>query len=233
MQFLEEELAAARAQLSEQQQMAETVRQLTTERDAVRAQIAEVESRIQMFQEESEAAQNQSREQREVALEVIRSLESERDEYRAQLNEQEAKAQRFEEELAAARQQLDGKGGPQNSASGGYGAAADFSTNGRADLWRTAVPLTLALLSADLLSNNLRSDPETRDAVREIQLGSQKLLDWLRTVDWNTPAQEAQPAESPESPDSESPASEAASAETDPEAAPDVPTGPFGSITPA
>ena len=230
MQSLDEELAAARQQLSEQQQIAETVQLLTAERDQVRAQIAEVESRIQMLQEESEAAQNQSREQRELALEIIRNLESERDEYRAQLNEQEAKTQKVEEELAAARQQAVAKGAPQNSDFGGREAASDASMNGRPDLWRTAVPLTLVLMSADLLSTNLRSAPETREAVREIQLGSQKLLDLLRAVNWNTPAQESRPADQ-HAPESESAAPDAEAPPA--EAAPETPTGPFGSITPA
>jgi hypothetical protein len=96
--------------------------------------------------------------------------------------------------------------------------------NGRPDLWRTAVPLTLVLMSADLLSSNLRSAPETREAVREIQLGSQKLLDLLRTVDWNAAAQKAEPEGQPSSPSAEPTAAEAA---------PDAPAGPFGSITPA
>jgi chromosome segregation ATPase len=222
---LEAELATARQELSEQQlaaeaaveSVSETIELLTAERDESRAQLAEVGQRIQVLQEESEAAQNLSREQRELALNVIRNLESERDEFRAQLNEQEARVRKLEGDLEAALAQR-----VEAMASGNHDAApvassAVGSSNGRPELWRMAVPLTLVLLSSDMLSSNLKSSPESREAIREIQLGGQKLLDLLRTIDWNKPShEEATPQEIEHA-----------------EQSPAPPNGPFGSMTPA
>jgi len=191
---LEEELAAARQQLSEQQQQAaEMIQQLTAERDESRAQYSDVESRIQVLGEELGGAQSRFREQLEAAINIIRNLEAERDEFCAQLREQEARAQKVEKELTEAQQQLQ----EQIHAA----AAAE----------RARAELTLVLLSSDLLAMNLRSSPETRDAVREIQLGSQKLLDFLRTSDFSAPDL-AKPNPSEETPRE--------------------PAGPFGAITP-
>ena len=95
---------------------------------------------------------------------------------------------------------------------GGQDSASDSSLNGRLDLWRMAVPLTLVLMSSDLLAMNLRSSPETLEAVREIQLRSQKLLDFLRTSKLLRP--------SPPKPDQ-------------PEETPRETAGPLGTITPA
>ena len=225
---LEEELAEARRQLNEYQQTAETIRQLTAERDENRAQLNEVESRIQVLTEDLMGAQEQFREQREMAVNVMQRLESERDELRARLNEEEARTQKLEDELAASRQQLQEQRNAVaaseraraeqqallHATGGRQDSAPDGSLNGRLDLWRMAVSLTLVLMSSDLLATNLRSSPETRDAAREIQLGSQKLLDFLRTFDFNAPAPDsAKPNPSPETPRE--------------------PAGPLGTVTPA
>ena len=225
---LEEELAAARQQLSDQQQTAETIRQLTAERDESRAQLSDVESRIQVLGEELAAAQEQSREQREAVGNFIQRLEAERDETGARLREQEERAQKLEEELAATRQQLQEQINVATAAEkaagerqallsqgvGGQVSALDRSANGQPDLWRIAASLTLVLMSSDLLALNHGSCPETQEAVREIQLGSQKLLDFLRNFNSQSPTPQPtksdQPAETPR--------------ET---------TGAFGTITPA
>ena len=217
MQALEVELSASRQQLSELQEKAATIEQLTQERDESQAAIAEIEARIQMLQEESEASQKLSREQRELTLEAIRNLESERDEYCARLNEQETKEKELQEQLEGARKQLQeqadaAREGRESPISG----PGNASLNGCAEPWLTAVPLTLALMSADMLSNSLRSAPETKEAVREIQASSQKLLALLRTADWKQPAEDVPAADESQSPEQ-----------------PDAPAGQFGEMTPA
>lgn len=192
---LQEELTAARQQINEQQQAAETIQQLTAERDESRAQLNEVESRIQVLGEELVGAQEQFREQREAAVNFIRDLEAERDENRARLSEMEARAQKLEEELAAARKEFQEKMSTATAAEGRQNSGQDSALNARLEHWRMAVPLILVLLSSDLLAMNLRSSPETLEAVRDIQSGSQKLLDFLRAFDLKTssqgPSQEA------------------------------------------
>ena len=59
--------------------------------------------------------------------------------------------------------------------------------------WRMAVPLTLVLVSTDLLAMNLRSSPAMLDAVRDIQLQSQKLLEAIRNSDSKSSCQDTSP----------------------------------------
>ena len=183
---LQEELTAARQQINEQQQAAETIQQLTAERDESRAQLHEVESRIQVLGEEFVGAQEQFREQRESAVNFIRDLEAERDENRARLSEMEAREQKLDEELEAARKELQEKMSTVTAAEGRQNSGQDSALNTQLEHWRMAVPLLLVLMSSDLLAMNLRSSPETLEAVRDIQSGSQKLLDFLRTFDLKT-----------------------------------------------
>ena len=197
--------------------LTETIEQLTRERDESRAQLAEVGQRIQVLQEESEAAQNLSREQRELALNVIRNLESEREEFRSLMSEQEARIRKLEQDLEAALAQRVDVLASGNHETAPVASSPVASANGRPELWRMAVPLTLMLLSSDMLSTSVRTSPESREAIREIQLGSQKLLDLLRTVDWNKPAeQDTKPLDADQL-----------------EQSPAPPNGPFGSMTPA
>ena len=214
---LEEELGSARQQLNEQQQAAETIRQLTEERDESRAQLSEIESRLPAIEEEVVAAQEQFREQREMAVSVIQRLEEERDELLAQLNEQGARGQKLEEALVTTQNQLQEQmsvtAAAQSARAGGQASATDSALNGRPELWRMALPLTLVLMSSDFLAMNLRARPETLEAVREIQLGSQKLLDFLRSLDLNVA--EPNPAERDQL-----------------EEIPHDPAGPHGTITP-
>lgn len=216
---LQAELPETRDKLQNQKEAAERlVQQLAAERDGRRAQRSELESRIQALGEEFAAAQEQFRQQRESAVNFIHGLEAERDELRAQLHDQAEHVQKLEKALVTTQNQLQEQGSvaaaEEGARAGGQAAAPDSSLNGRTDLWRMAASLTLVLLSSDLLAMNRGASPETEEAVREIQLGSQKLLEFLRNSSLQPPT--PQPAK-PHQP-----------AETPGERA-----GPFGTITPA
>jgi chromosome segregation ATPase len=171
---LEEEETRLRAEIEAQRGRLEAqISELATDREEARANLAEVEGRTKALEEEFVAAQEKSREQREAAREVIGQLEAERDENRNRLTELEARSQWLEEELAAAQRQLREAGLP----------AGDLPTTGvqQNDLyWRLTVPLTLVMVSTDLLALNSHTTPQMRDAVRAIQMESRRMLESLR-----------------------------------------------------
>jgi chromosome segregation ATPase len=159
---LEEEEARLRSQMSE----------LQAERDEARVNLQEVEGRMNAVEEEFIAAQEKSREQREAATEVIRQLETEREENRNRLSELEARSQWLEEELSAVRRQLQEAGLPVNESAG--------APDARDLYWRLTVPLTLVMVSTDLLAMSAQTSPQMREAVRAIQQESRRMLDSLR-----------------------------------------------------
>jgi chromosome segregation ATPase len=139
---------AARAELERQAEAGRSlIEQLTAERDESRQQLSEVESRTGAVEEEFAAAQEQFRAQREAAAHVIEYLEQELNEPQGRLSELEARVQWLEEELAAARDKL------------------------------ISVPLSLLLLSTDLLAGQFQADPAMVETVRLIHSQSQKLLE--------------------------------------------------------
>ena len=171
---LEEEETQLRSQLETQRITLEgRISELSAERDDARANLSEVEGRTKAVEEEFVAAQEKSREQREAAREVISQLESEREENRSRLTELEARSQWLEEELATARRQLQEAGLPVSES-----ATNELRQN---DLyWRLTVPLTLVMVSTDLLALNSQTTPQMRDAVRAIQQESRRMLESLR-----------------------------------------------------
>lgn len=171
---LEEEEARLRSELEATRTTLETqIAELIAERDEARTSLGEVEGRTKALEEEFIAAQEKSREQREAAREVIKQLESERDEQRNRLTELEARSQWLEEELAAALRHVD---------EGGAGQSASLSgdaTDQKDLYWRLTVPLTLVMVSTDLLALNSRTTPEMRKAVQAIQQESRRMLNAL------------------------------------------------------
>lgn len=171
---LEEEESHLRGELDTVRKTLELqISELQAERDETRASLAEVEGRTRAVEEEFIAAQEKSREQREAAREVIQQLETERDEKQNRVSELEARAQWLEEELAATRRQLQD--------AGVAGAGADTATTDQKDLyWRLTVPLTLVMVSTDLLAMNSQTSPQMKDAVKAIQQESRRMLESLR-----------------------------------------------------
>lgn len=171
---LEEEESRLRGQLESQRvQLEARISELQAEREDARASLAEVEGRTRAVEEEFVAAQEKSREQREAAREVIQQLESEREESRGRISELEARTQWLEEELAAARRQLQEAGLPVDEPGPGEIGQKDL-------YWRLTVPLTLVMVSTDLLAMNSQTSPQMRDAVRAIQQESRRMLESLR-----------------------------------------------------
>lgn len=164
---LRREIESLRAALEEQ------IHNLEAERDEARAGLSEVEGRTRAVEEEFLAAQEKTREQREAAREVIQQLEIEREENRGRITELEARTQWLEEELAAARRQMQEAGLSVSE--------AEMSGIDQKDLyWRLTVPLTLVMVSTDLLAMNSQTSPQMREAVRAIQQESRRMLDSLR-----------------------------------------------------
>ena len=171
---LEEEEARLRAQVESQRKSLEgQIAELHAERDEALANLLEVENRTKAVEEEFIAAQEKSREQREAAREVIQQMEAERAESRNRLTELEARAQWLEEELSTARRQLQEAGLPVGESAAGGQDQKDL-------YWRLTVPLTLVMVSTDLLALNSQTSPEMREAVRAIQQESRRMLDSLR-----------------------------------------------------
>ena len=205
----EEKLSAVQQEVEQKRAAEELVRQMTAERDESRSHLAEIESRTQALEEDMASAQNLFREQREAAVRLIQQLESERDEYKAQVNDLEAGTQILQEELAASREQLQMKEAaaqapPELPASPArpplwlpnwegvkQADEANAGSNGNSELesapnadpvdayWRTAMSISLLLISSDLLAMNMKKDADAISRVREIQSQTQRLLERL------------------------------------------------------
>ncbi len=192
---LQQELAKVQAQLGEQQQAAASeIQRLTAERDEIRAQRNEVDSRSRALEEDIAATQEQFRQQREAALQVFRQLEAEKDGAQLQLRELQEQVKKLQEELHA------GRSPSQRAGEGEKAAVAENRLGGMpaadsAELfWRMTVPLTLVLLSSDLLAMSFRSNPGMLEAARGLRQQSQKLMDLIRSNGLEMPpAQEPVP----------------------------------------
>jgi DNA repair exonuclease SbcCD ATPase subunit len=191
----EEELAAVRQQFSEQKQASEeAIRQLMTERDESRGRLSEAEARVRGSEEELAAARQQLSEQKQASEESIQQLTAERDESRAQYSEVESRTEVLQEEFAAAHEQFREQRETAVRVIQQLEAERDESQGRSSELEAKAAELEKELEAAraqlqnesgrDTVSQGVRI--ELLDAVMEMQIQGQKLLDILQT--WNSKA---------------------------------------------
>ncbi len=143
--------------------------------------MSEVEDRMQKLEGQMSAAQEQFRLQRETAVKTIRQMAAERDESRSQVTEVEDRMQKLEEELAAAQEGL--RAETKSGDSPADPQAAILPDGQQARYWRAVAPLTLMLVSADLIAMSVQSNPPLLEIVRNIQLQSQNLIELLRRTE--------------------------------------------------
>ncbi len=200
-QLADEESAKLQSELAEKEKSSEElVQRITADRDEARAELAEVAGRTSAVEEELVAAERQFREQREAALEAIQQLEAERKDNLSRLSELEARAQWLDEELATTKKQLESAGADAPSGQpitqNMLAMLPESLPADQRDLYfRMAVPLTMVLVSTDLLAMNLKSSPGVIDAVRNVQLQSQQLLEVIRDQEERRQAEHPAPSQ--------------------------------------
>ena len=181
MQKLEQELGAANEKPEEQRKAAESerlIKQLETERDESRSQMNEVEEHMRDLERQIGAAQEQFHQQSETAVKTIRQMATERDESRSQVSEVEDRMQKLEEELAAVQEELRAK--TKSGDSPADPQAAVLPDGQQTRYWQAVAPLSLMIVSADLLAMSVQSNPPLLEIVRNIQPQCQNLLELLR-----------------------------------------------------
>jgi chromosome segregation ATPase len=169
-------------------------RELEEDRLEAEQRLSKAEARVQAAQEELAAARQQLSEQKQASEESIQQLTAERDESRAQYSEVESRTEVLQEEFAAAHEQFREQRETAVRVIQQLEAERDESQGRSSELEAKAAELEKELEAAraqlqnesgrDTVSQGVRI--ELLDAVMEMQIQGQKLLDILQT--WNSKA---------------------------------------------